>query len=52
MVYYLLILDAWFERYGFSKFQLKSDSNFYVESVLNRGRTRGEFSFADTGSEG
>jgi hypothetical protein len=45
-------LDAWFERYGISKIQAKSDLNFYFESVLNWKPTHGVTGFVGTGSDG
>jgi hypothetical protein len=45
-------LDSWIKRYEFLKFGLKSDSNFYLNSILIRELTHGEFLFADTVSVG
>jgi hypothetical protein len=41
MVYYLLIFELQIKRYDLPKFQLKSDSKSYLNSVLNQESPRG-----------
>jgi hypothetical protein len=50
MVYYLLFFELQTKRYELSKFGLNSDSNFYLNFVLNRGSTCGGFLLGHTDS--
>jgi hypothetical protein len=52
MIYYLLFFELQIKRYELPKFGLNSDSNFYLNSVLNRGSTHGGFILGHTDSGG
>jgi hypothetical protein len=52
MVYYLVNFELQIESYDFSKIRTKSDSNFYLNSILNQRGPRGATVFVGTSSGG